>query len=334
MNKLLRFIRNAFTLIAILYLLTAAALFLTAFMVDPGVAGVLRNFLVTGLLASPIFLVITLLIRRWRIALALVLPVAGLVMIHGRSFLPRADANASGNAAELTVVTFNLGAVATSLDSVVAIIEDSGAEVVALQELSRAAAVYFEEQLAGRYPYRALYPQDNPIQGQGVLSVHPIEEETFWINEELEKPLGHLRVELALDEQTIALYNTHPTPPFSIEWGFNTDSHSAEIEELLSRAGRETVPVLIVGDFNLTDQFREYDRMVLEEGYTDAYREAGSPGFGFTYPDSSGWPLPIMRLDYLFRDANFQTVEAYVLPHSGIADHRPIFARFFLVNPD
>lgn len=163
MNKLLRFIRNAFTLIAILYLLTAAALFLTAFMVDPGVAGVLRNFLVTGLLASPIFLVITLLIRRWRIALALVLPVAGLVMIHGRSFLPRADANASGNAAELTVVTFNLGAVATSLDSVVAIIEDSGAEVVALQELSRAAAVYFEEQLAGRYPYRALYPQDNPI---------------------------------------------------------------------------------------------------------------------------------------------------------------------------
>jgi endonuclease/exonuclease/phosphatase (EEP) superfamily protein YafD len=41
-----------------------------------------------------------------------------------------------------------------------------------------------------------------------------------------------------------------------------------------------------------------------------------------------------MRLDHLFRDANFQTVEAYVLSQSGIADHRPVFARFVLVNPD
>jgi vancomycin resistance protein VanJ len=334
MSRIFRFIRNAITLIAILYLLTAVGLFLTAFFVDSGVAGVLRNFLVTGLLASPLFLFVMLMLRRWRIALALVLPVAGLVLVHGRSFVPRAGFSAPENAVGLTVLTFNLGAVTTSLDSVVEIVEDSGADVVALQELSRGAAAYLDEQLAERYPYRALYPQDNPIQGQGVLSVYPIEDETFWINEELVKPLAHLRVELALNEQTLALYNTHPTPPFSIEWGLNSDSHSAEIEELLQRADRETVPVLLIGDFNFTDQFKEYDRMTGEEGYTDAFREAGSPGFGFTYPDSSGWPLPIMRLDHLFRDANFQTVETYVLPRSGIADHRPIFAHFVLVNPD
>ena len=331
--KLVRFIGNVLTLIAILYLVAAAGLFLSALIVDSGLAGVLRNFLITGLLASPLLFLLMLLLRRWRIALAMVPLVVGLILLYAPLFVPRGESGTSANAVDLTVLTFNLGSAVDSLDSLVGIIEEADADVVALQELSVSAADYFEIALADHYPHRALHPQDNPIQGQGVLSIYPIESDTFWINEELEKPLGHMRVELALDEQTVVLYNTHPTPPFSIEWGLNTDSHSADIEELLRRASAETLPVLLAGDFNFSNQFAEYDRILYEEGYTDAFREAGTIGFGFTYPDSGGLPVPFMRLDYLFRDEHFQTREAHVWPRSGISDHQPTFARFVLTDP-
>lgn len=333
MKRLVLFIRNAITLIAILYLVIAALLFLAAFVVDSGVAGVLRNFLITGLLASPVFLLVMLLIRRWRLALALIVPVLGLILTYAPLFLPRGDFTPPADTTELTVLTFNVQTSTNSLDSLVEVIEEAGADVVALQELSREAAAYFEEELVDRYTYMALHPQENPFQGQGVLSIYPITADTYWINEELEKPLGHMRVELAVGEQMIVLYNTHPTPPFSIEWGFNTDSHSAEIEELLSRVGRETMPVVLVGDFNFSSQFAEYDRIVYDEGYSDVFREAGTIGFGFTYPDTSGMPVPIMRLDYIFHDENFHAREAHVWPRSGVSDHQPPFARLLLLNP-
>lgn len=334
MKKLIRFIRNVITLIAMLYLLAAAGLFLAAFVVDPGVAGVLRNFLITGLLASPALLLLMLLIRRWRLALAMIAPVLGLILLYAPLFLPRGDSAPSANPDELTVMTFNLGAKADELDSLVEIIADAGADVVALQELSQPAAEYLDGELADRYPYMALHPRDNPIQGQGVLSVYPIESDTYWINEELVRPLGHMRVELAISDQVIVLYNTHPTPPFSVEWGLNTDSHTAEIEEVLSRAGSETSPVLLAGDFNFSNQFGEYDRITVDEGYADAFHEAGAVGFGFTYPDTSSLPLPFMRLDYLFRDEGFRTQEVRVWPRSGTADHRPLFARFLLLGAE
>ena len=335
MNKVVRFLRNVITLITILYLIVAVVLFLAAFVVDSGVAGVLRNFLITGLLASPIFLFLMLLIRRWRLALALIVPVLGLVLTYAPLFMPRGDVTLPADATEITVLTFNVQTSTEELDSLVGVIKEAGADVVALQELSREAAAYFEEQLADRYAHMALHPQENPFQGQGVLSVYPIEADTFWINEELEKPLGHMRVELAVDEgQTIVVYNTHPTPPFSVEWGLNADSHSAAIEELLSRAGRETMPVLLLGDFNFSSQFAEYNRITVEEGYTDAFHEAGTIGFGFTYPDTTGMPVPIMRLDYIFHDEHFRAQEVRVWPRSGISDHQPPFARLLLLNPD
>lgn len=333
MKTIFRFIRNLLTLLAILYLLLAAALFAGAFAVDSGTAGVLRNFLVTGLLAAPILLLLMLLIRRWRVALALAVPAAGLLLVYGTLLIPRAEISAAASAGELTLLTFNVEAVEKSLDTLVAVIEDAGADVVALQELSRAAADYFEAELADRYPYMALHPQTNGFQGQGILSVYPIEADTYWINRELKRPLGHMRVALALGPQTIVLYNTHPTPPFSVEWGLNTDSHSAAIAKVLKRVAAETEPVLMAGDFNFTNQFAEYDRITGEAGFTDTFLEAGPPGLGFTYPDTDRFPLPLMRLDYVFHDANFTAREAYVWSDSGISDHRPILARFSLTRP-
>jgi vancomycin resistance protein VanJ len=94
------------------------------------------------------------------------------------------------------------------------------------------------------------------------------------------------------------------------------------VNELLRRAGGETMPVLIAGDFNMTDQTGDYARIA--EQYADTYREIGW-GMGFTFPDL-GQRLLLAQLDYVFHSSHFVAVEARVWGTSGGSDHRPVYA--------
>jgi vancomycin resistance protein VanJ len=172
------------------------------------------------------------------------------------------------------------------------------------------------------YPYRALHP-DKSYPGQGVLSRWPILEDTYW-----QIHLGHQRVTVQTESgASLVLYNTHPVHPFLRERGFFDPSLRAEeINDLLTRAQTETIPVLIAGDFNMTDLTADYQRIAAR--YGDAYRAVGW-GMGFTFPDL-GQRLLVARLDYVFHSPSFVTLEASVLPTSGGSDHRPLFVRFAL----
>ncbi len=97
------------------------------------------------------------------------------------------------------------------------------------------------------------------------------------------------------------------------------------MNEGLSRVDAGGAPVMLLGDFNMTDQFDEYGRIT--QTYVDVYREAGEIGFGFTYPSGRRYPLPpLLRLDYIFRDDHFRGLSARAWPESGSSDHRPVVA--------
>ncbi len=108
----------------------------------------------------------------------------------------------------------------------------------------------------------------------------------------------------------------------------------------VERAQHDSGPIIIVGDFNMTDQSDDYK--LITSHYLDTYREVGW-GLGFTFPDftfASASPVPhnllplrpVVRLDYLFHNTSIQALDAHVWNSSGGSDHRPVFAEFAFVD--
>jgi endonuclease/exonuclease/phosphatase (EEP) superfamily protein YafD len=265
-------------------------------------------------------------LRRW-LTLILLCPAALAFLIsYGSLFIPR-PAQAAPEA--LRILTYNLKAQSLELEPALHIIAEAQADVVALQELSVEMAAALTDRFSSRYPYQALHTDpDNPISGQGVLSRFPILEDDYWrIYQAMQ------RVVLELDGRPIVLYNAHPIQPIRPN-GFVM--RAEEISDLLRRAAQETLPVILAGDFNMSDQSSDYSRLAAQ--YQDTYRAVGW-GLGLTFPAEVPYfgggqyahPIfqfvpPLVRLDYVFHDASFTSLSAQVWPEAGGSDHLPVVA--------
>lgn len=268
-------------------------------------------------------LVIVLVLKAWRLALAMLLVVLVFTFFYAPLLLPRSQ-EAKPNSPQLTVMTFN---VKTTSEGIVEIIRSADADIVALQELSQSGA----DALSGleeMYPYRALHPQEDSNEGQGLLSRYPIEADEYWEYHNLPHTLGHQRVEIVFEETLFAIYNTHPWPPLAWEPEYHDQSHRVALQDVAERAFAEELPVLLVGDFNMTDNFKEYD--LLSSRFTDSYLQAGR-GIGYTFPNYKFEPLPpILRLDYIWHSNHFESIDSQVWSHHGQSDHSPVITNLIL----
>jgi vancomycin resistance protein VanJ len=331
MRSLIRFLKTAYIVLAVLYLLVLALVFaLASFLADPEWRGLARTALIFLLAPSVVLLPLALSLRRWRLALLMVLPVAGLALSFGPLFLPR-SASAPDGVPRISVLTFNLHGYRTGLDSLAAIIKEGNADVVAVQELSTEAADYFESNLKDMYPYQSLHPQEIAYSGQGILSRYPLSEDEYWRSEQYSPTAGNMKVVLEVDGTSVTIFNAHPVPPFTTWRSLRPKPHSQQVAELLEKVRAEQGPVILLGDFNMTDQFEEYGQVT--RLYTDTFREAGDVGLGFTFPSGKRPPIqPVLRLDYVFHNGYFRGLEARTLNWSGSSDHRPVWALLALVK--
>lgn len=309
--------------VIVLYLALIVVLLIAAFLFPVIEArGLLLTICSLLLFLSIPLVLVALLLRAPRLALGCVLAAAGWAVFYMPYLLPR-DAQRTAVEADFTLLTFNLKAATENIDSLVTIIEEADADIVALQELSVPAAARFEQTLTERYPMMAFYPRNPGNSGVGVMSRYPIEAQEFWQNEGIEGALGNMRAEVDFDGTPVALYSVHPRPPVSFANGFTLSAHSEEIDLLMQRLSSETLPTLIAGDFNMTPWMAEYDQVT--EDYTDSFREGGASGFGFTFP-AGRINLPLLRLDYVFHDDNFNGIDSYPWPASGESDHQPLWS--------
>ena len=279
----------------------------------------LHIFLIPAMLLLPLFL----LLRRWRLAVILLPVVAAFLISWGVFFLPRGPEDVV-TAAEIRILTFNLQAPnEDAVASLVDIVREVDADIVAVQELSIPAADRFSTALADLYPHQALHPQQSGHLGQGIMSRFPILEDGYWQEQEEPMPLGHQRVVMEIDGVEAVIYNTHPVPPYTPNAGTRSVVHTRALRYVINQAKDETAPVIVLGDFNMSDHFHEYRRIV--EEFTDAYKAVGDIGFGFTYPHDkwTGVP-PLVRLDYVFYSNDWQGISADVWPGSGSSDHAPL----------
>lgn len=274
---------------------------------------------------SPIFTLLGLIIRkRW--SLFYIVPALLFVVLYGGLFIPR-PVVVSADTPQLRVMTFNTYYRVQEAPDIVNIILDADVDVVALQELSEPTATYFAEHLIEEYPYQITHTWGTSVKGKGFLSRYPLTNERFEYN----GSTYYLRAQIKFADETITLVNTHPSPPhYGIN--FNTNARSQGIDSIMDMLATESGAVIVLGDFNTTDQSADYRQITAE--YTDSFREVGV-GLGQTFPDFSSLSilrfLPVLiRIDYIFHSEHLQALSAGVWHTSGGSDHRPVVATLIL----
>ncbi len=280
------------------------------------------NLLHWLLLPAFILLPIILWRRRWPTAGMLAAGLIAFIWLFGGLFLPRSTIPTvhAGSDQTLTVMTLNTNDDNATPEELIPLLHDSGADIVALQEVGPVLAAALDDNLLDEYPYRDYIGYGVP--GIGLLSRYPIVEHKIIVNE---TAFPYLITTLSVDGQKLFVINVHPPPPaLTSREGYRSQS-IGEISFFvdLATGGK---PTILMGDFNAVDQSADY-RLLVDAGLHDAFREAGW-GFGSTWPDRDVAPVfenPVIRIDYVWHTDHFEAQQAWVGPGTG-SDHRPVLA--------
>ncbi len=246
-------------------------------------------------------------------------------VLFGNQLLPRASQD---EAATLRVVTFNQLFDNKRTDEVIAAIQVQHADLVALQELSDSVASAAQQQLRKAYPYQLLQPADQP-NGLGLLSRYPFDVQ------QVAPAARYQKVVLHAGGTAITLINMHPHVPLVKRGGshggwlsqrirvYDTTQRSQELTAVLHEADQTQEPMLVVGDFNLSD--RELMYHAFNARMHDAFRETNW-GFGFTFPNHGALgpvevPFPLIRIDYVWSAGGIVPVATHVNCNNVGSDH-------------
>ncbi len=222
------------------------------------------------------------------------------------------------------------------LERTAEVIRESGAELVALQEVDRHwsdrsrftdQARILGEKLDMRVCFAPIYSLDPQKEGEprreyglAILSRYPI---TSFKNHELSR-ISSLEPErgiqslpgfpeavINLKGQKVHLFNTH------LSW-MDADLRLKEAEEMLDIMAKADHPVILTGDMNALPGTREIHR--LEQEMTDTFKAAGE-GDGFTYPVLD----PRRRIDFIFSSREIRALDSRVIQDVG-SDHYPVLS--------
>jgi len=236
-------------------------------------------------------------------------------------------------AASLRVITFNLYPYNQRLHDVASWLIQEDADLVLLQEAPAHIGTAFDA-LYDHYPYHAIQDHEN---GYLIFSRYPITQtpDSFFTD-----PSGwylHQRVELDVNGQPLVVYNIHTlmpnreTPQINLPLipdfilKYDEALRDGQIRLLAESAQQETHPVILAGDFNMSEFSAAYKR--LRQDWQDAYQQAGV-GMGFSWPSGASEEMPdflpaIVRLDYVWHSSSLRATAAHVGAKLG-SDHLPL----------
>lgn len=243
---------------------------------------------------------------------------------------------------DLTVMTFNVHADPRDPEPTLRALRASGADLIALQELSPELARTIRDELASDYPHQLLAPAPRGF-GMGVIGRVPFEPLDAYIEGSWTGRPQAVRFDVG--GTPALLVNVH-APSVSLR----REGFVAALEEsiaareggargLAAFARERREPLVVVGDFNTTERSRAH--RIVAEALRDAWRRGGS-GFGHTFPGGPRrlsvrgvTPPPwLLRIDHVFHSAHWEALEARIGPWDGESDHRPVVAELALVGQE
>jgi vancomycin resistance protein VanJ len=310
--------------LAALALLLGLVLLLHAWIPNTGGVGSLVENLLPWLgVCVPVLLAGAWWRRSASAALALVLPVTVWLGLFGGLLQDK-----SHPGGDLTAVSHNVSAGNDDPSGTARQLADSGADLLALEELTPQATGTYEKVLAKAYPYRT-------VQGTvGLWSRFPLSDTrpVDVVRDDVgplarTRPVDHaqdevraLRTTVATDHGPLAVYVAHlgsvRVLPSSGFWTVSRDFGARALAKAVAAERNERVVVL--GDLNGTTDDRAF--RALTSRLSSAQETAGN-GFGLTWPAS----FPIARIDQILV-RGVRARSAWVLPGTG-SDHLPVAAR-------
>jgi len=270
--------------------------------------------------------------RGLRLLMALVaVPTALFLLTYGHLYLPRWPVRAAGPT--FTVMTYNLLYRNSDAYGVSTSIKAHDPDFFGLLELEPSMAQALKSRLADRYPYRRVEP------GCGFFSRYPIlhykafqlsKGRGSWAQQCILDIDGYQVNLLSVHLRSPPLRGFHPFDlPLGIPTGFANQGRDADMHDLLVHLEEVDGPLIIIGDFNLTDQQSLYTS--LTRHLRDAHRESGW-GMGFTFTPFPRLGLPMWRIDYVFHSPDLVPLSTTVGDYGG-SDHRPMIARLTFRAP-
>jgi vancomycin resistance protein VanJ len=279
---------------------------------------------------------------------ALVMTLAGIVgaLWIAPYYLPKVQATPTTQALSLRVVTFNTWGgnthfVENGYGAIGDWLRDVDADIVLLQEVPLSQ----RSRADGVLGLRELYPQQFATETDGwtnaLLTRLPV------LSSESHETDGdqprYQRIIVELDGTQIAIYNVHlrypiyaprfappflPSPYLYMMLGYDASERNRQIAYLLRLLEGETLPYIVGGDFNTSDQTAIYH--MLTTYMTDSFREAGI-GLGTSWPVSTARTdipsllPPLIRIDYIWHSETLAAQAAWQGPRLG-SDHLPLVA--------
>ncbi|MFE2324774.1 endonuclease/exonuclease/phosphatase family protein [Streptomyces sp. NPDC059385] len=271
-----------------------------------------QTFLPWAGLSVPVLLLAAAVRRSRLAAVAVLAPVAVWGCLFGGTLTDkRSDRSGGGN---FTVASHNVDEDNPDPVRTARALAASGADVLALQEMSSKATPVYERELDAGYPYRSdtlgvrLWSK-HPLTGVEAVPIMPW---TRAVRATVETPGGPVAVFAA------HLASVRVTP----DAGFTTARRNDAARKLAEAVRAEPLArVVVMGDFNGTAEDSAL-RPVTSQ-LTSAQREAGA-GFGFTWPAA----FPMVRIDQILVKG-MSTTSAWTLPATN-SDHLPVAASFRL----
>ncbi|MFI8931302.1 endonuclease/exonuclease/phosphatase family protein [Streptomyces sp. NPDC053474] len=285
-----------------------------------GIGSLVETFLPWFGLLVPVLLAGALWRRSASAVVALVLPVAAWLSLFGGLLVDK-----SRTGGDLTLATHNVGADNPDPAGTARDLAASGADVLALEEITAQAKPVYEKELAKAYPHHT-------VRGTvGLWSRLPLSD-TRAVDIEQDvgpradtKPVAEvapdgraLRATVATHQGPLAVYVAHLGSVRVHSGGFTTGGRDRNARALGAAVAAEpNQRVVLLGDLNGTVDDRALD------GITSRLRsaqDAAGDGFGFTWPRE----FPMARIDHVLV-RGVTPVSAWVLPATG-SDHRPVAA--------
>lgn len=279
----------------------------------------LETFLPWSGLLVPVLLAAALWRRSASAAAALLLPVLVWSHLFGGLLGDRSHLGGDLVVAEHNVGAENPDPAGTARDLVA-----SGADVLALVELSDRARGTYERELATAYPHRTVQGTVGLWSKLPLSDARPFDIRMDYGPAAATKPFDPsstraLRATVATRQGPLVVYVAHlASIRVNPRAGFGTDQRDRGVQALGEAfAAGQDERVVLLGDLNGTTTDRAFD--VLTSQLRPA-QEAAGHGFGFTWPAT----LPVVRIDQILV-RGVKAESSWVLPATG-SDHLPVAA--------
>lgn len=237
---------------------------------------------------------------------------------------------------EVSVLTLNTGNGLADPAELMSYLQQSGADIIGLQEVSPETATAIETSPETEYPYRVAFGLGIP--GKALLSKYPIVDHQL-LDSNPERP--DLLATVAINGTLSTVIVAHPPPPHLTASGVvSRPGGDEQFAALVDTISGTNGPLLVLGDLNLTEHHDRYDHLK-SLGLVDAFAESGN-GPGYTYPArmsalddvsqtlGDAPMLPLLRIDYIWGSSHWYPIETWVGDDAG-SDHLPVTVRMAIL---